>query len=197
MSYVSEPWSAFQFRYPGSGHTCGSAEAKTEEPFRSLPYPSCPPLLHSPPTPKHPWPLHGIVALLRLTCDPPPSLLGVCMQSLHPADPGGGASLPSNGCGAPGPEGEWRVSRCCPLRIFCYMFVVGGWGALRVSYLCSLLMCKWNAACYIRRENVTRQSLWLLKGLGSSDSGSSKNADILSVTPHNAIQTQQTQRRSC
>lgn len=33
-------------------------------------------------------------------------LLGVCMQSLHPADPGGGASLPSNGCGAPGPEGE-------------------------------------------------------------------------------------------
>lgn len=33
---------------------------------------------------------------------------GVCMQSLHPADLGGGASLPSNGCGAPGPEGEWK-----------------------------------------------------------------------------------------
>lgn len=31
---------------------------------------------------------------------------GVCMQSLHSADPGGCAALPSDGRGPPGPEGE-------------------------------------------------------------------------------------------
>lgn len=48
-----------------------------------------------------PVPVHERMALLRLTCAP-----GVCMQSLHPADPGGGASLPSNGRGAPRSQGE-------------------------------------------------------------------------------------------
>lgn len=30
----------------------------------------------------------------------------LCPQPLYPADPGGRVALPSDGCGAPGPEGE-------------------------------------------------------------------------------------------
>lgn len=94
--------------------------------------------------------------------------------------------------------GTWRwVTGITLLRIFVICLCCGekgGAGGLRVSYLCSLHMCKWNAACYIRRDNVTWQTGF---GIVWFHSGSSKNADILSVTPHNAIQTQQSSRWSC
>lgn len=112
----------------------------TAESFQPLflPLMPPPPPLSLPFPPLHPWPVHGIVSLLRLTCAP----LGVCMQSLHPADPGGGASLPSNGCGAPGPEGEWWGSPGCPVRVCLYICVGGIVGMFRcVVCVCNVCEC--------------------------------------------------------
>lgn len=203
---VSEPRLAFQFRYPGSGRTCGSAETKTEEPFRSLPYPSCPPLLH-PPSPsfpsQHPWPLHWIVALLRLTCNPP--LPPWCLHAVIASSRSWRrcfTAIKWVWC-----TGTWRWVTgitLLPFEDFCYVFVLRGkrwraWeGGLRVSYLCSLHLCKWNAACYISRENVTQQTLWLLKGLGLSDFiPILLKIQIFSLEPHMMIQTYKNSRRSC
>ncbi len=87
--------------------------------------------LSAPNTP-HPWPVHGTVALLRLTCAP-----AVCMQSLHPADPGGGASLPSNGRGAQRPEGKWRLwCHRCTLSVWTCVCAHKSWYVEIRAYRC-------------------------------------------------------------